>query len=436
MAQTARSDFAPNVEEWGVQEIVLHSDRRYGNPFTEVRVQAQFSSGSRQLLVDGFYDGDGTWKIRMMPEAQGHWMFRTVSNDPDLNARSGAFEVGPPGPDNHGPVNVAKTYHFSYADGTAYFLLGTTLYNWLNRDAALEERTLSTLAGGPFTKVRFALFPLWYTFNRVDPRRYPYVETGRHKFDFDRFDPRFFAHVESRLRELQKLGIVADIILFLPYDNWGFASMGAAHDDAYIRYVVARFAACRNVWWTMANEFNLFDSRLPKEWMPEGLHALTPKDWDHLFQVLQAADPYGHERGIHNTGAWYDPSKPWITHVIAQEDEQLARLVLKARQRYGKPVVIDEYGYEGNMFGEPANFSPAEVLDRHWEITLAGGYATHGEAYAHPGGIQWWSVGGELASDTPARLGFLKQIMTDAPFQELVPSPERVMGGTALAKPG
>jgi len=429
---------APQVEQWGIEEVVLHSSRSYENPFTEVQVQAQFSTGSKQVHVDGFYDSNHTWKIRLMPETQGHWTFRTTSTDAALNGQVGEFDVGPPAGDNHGPVSVAKTYHFSYADGTPYFLLGTTLYNWLNRDRALEERTLSTLAKSPFTKVRFGLFPLWYVFNRVDPPDYPYVEISKHRFDFDRFDPKFFVHVESRLRDLQKLGIVADIILFLPYDNWGFASMDAARDDAYVRYVVARLAAYQNVWWTMANEYNFWDPRVPKEWNGSGAQNRLPqKNWDHLFQVLEAADPYNHERGIHNCGPWYDHAKPWITHVVAQEDLQLTRLTLKARRTYGKPVVIDEYGYEGNMFGGgPADLSPTEELSRHWEITLAGGYATEGEAYVHPDGIQWWSVGGELVGGTAARLGFLKKIMTEGPFQNLMPSPERVMDGTALAKPG
>src|SRR5205823_732500 len=107
-------------------------------------------------------------------------------------------------------------------------------------------------AGSPFNKVRFGLFPKWLIYNRVDPPRYPYVEIATHRFDFERFDPKYFAHIEERLRDLMKLGIEADIILFHPYDNWGFASMDAAHDAAYIRYVVARLAAFRNVWWTMA----------------------------------------------------------------------------------------------------------------------------------------------------------------------------------------
>jgi hypothetical protein len=96
---------------------------------------------------------------------------------------TGEFSVGPASKSNHGDIHVAKTYHFSFADGTPYYLLGTTLYNWINRDDQLRQQTLDTLGKSPFTKIRFCLFPKWYIFNRVDPKFYPYVEVAPHQFD-------------------------------------------------------------------------------------------------------------------------------------------------------------------------------------------------------------------------------------------------------------
>ena len=124
-----------------------------------------------------------------MPEQVGRCRFETTSSDSEMNGQSGIFEVSAQATSNHGPVHVAKTYHFSYSDGTPYFLLGTTLYNWLNRDETLQRQTLETLSQSPFTKVRFGLFPKWYIFNREEPAIYPYVQTGPHTFVLDRFDP-------------------------------------------------------------------------------------------------------------------------------------------------------------------------------------------------------------------------------------------------------
>jgi hypothetical protein len=417
------------VEQWGMEEISLHTGRIYNNPFQDVQLQAKFTSKGKSILVTGFFDGGDTWRIRLMPDQRGSWQFTTISNDPQLNNQSGSFQVTMPSRENHGPVHVAKTFHFSHADGTPFFLLGTTLYNWLNRDEALQNETLETLSKNPFTKVRFGLFPKWYEFNRVEPALYPYLETSPLKFDLDRFNPEFFQNVERRLADLQRLGIQADIILFHPYDHLGFATMDAKHDDEYIRYVAARLSAFQNVWWTMANEYDLFD--------PTMTPGQKVKDWDRMFQVLEQSDPYAHPRGIHNIVTWYDHSKPWITHAIIQDGTgHPAHRLADARARYKKPIVVDEYGYEGNNGEDWGNLSAKEEVSRHWDITMAGGYASHGETYVHPGGVLWWAAGGELVGESPARLGFLKRVMTDAPFQDLSPAPEVVRGGTALALKG
>ncbi len=426
--------FAARVQRWGVQELTLQSSRVYANPFADVTVQGRFRSQGREVTVDGFYDGGHTWKIRFMPETEGTWTCTTISADPDLDGKSGSFLVDAPGPGNHGPVAVRNRYHFAYADGTPLFLLGTTLYNWLNRDSDLEQRTLATLSRSPFNKVRFLVFPKWMVFNRVEPPRFPYARTAPGRFDLDRFDPAFFAHYESRIRDLETLGIEADIILFHPYDHWGFSTMDQRHDEAYLRYVVARFAAFRNIWWTLANEFDVFP---------------VQKDWRRLGELLAKLDPYAHLRGIHNCcTSFYDNSQPWITHVILQDitaqrrpassrnDSQMA---LDAR-KIGKPVVVDEYGYEGNNGMAWGNLGPREAVEIHWAITMAGAYGSHGETYVNPGHLLWWSVGGELVGEAPARLAFLKRILSEAPYTEMEPAPDVVANGnpliTALARRG
>ena len=423
-----------HVEQWGLQEISLQSTFAHANPFTDVDLRCRFASANRQVEVYGFYDGNQTWKIRFMPEQQGEWTYTTSSNDPQLSGKSGTFLVGPPGRNNHGPVRVRNMYHFAYADGTPYFPLGTTLYNWLNRDPDPERRTLDTLEKNPFNKVRFLVFPKWMVFNHVEPARFPYVKAADGRFDLDRFDPEFFGHYETRLKDLQALGIEADIILFHPYDKWGFAEMDARHDDMYLRYVVARFAAFRNVWWTLANEFDVFRSQ---------------KNWEALGELLATVDPYSHLRGIHNCClGFYDNSQAWIDHVILQDitaqrwpttSGTAGQIELDAR-KIGKPVMVDEYGYEGNNAQAWGNLGPRESVEIHWALTMAGAYGSHGETYINPGHLLWWSVGGELVGEAPARLGFLKQIMMDAPFTEMEPASDLIKGGddtvTALAKRG
>jgi hypothetical protein len=74
------------------------------------------------------------------------------------------------------------------------------------------------------------------------------------------------------------------------------------------------------------------------------------------------------------------------------------------------------------------------------KLLRSTGPGSHGETYVNPGNLLWWSVGGELVGEAPARLGFLKRIMSEAPYAEMEPAPELIVNGnpliTALAKRG
>jgi hypothetical protein len=403
--------YASQVEQWGVQEIALHSGRSYANPTADLKLQCRFRSGAKEVLATGFYDGHGTWKVRLMPESQGAWTFTTISSDPDLDRKTGSFQTGPPRPGNHGPVRVRDKYHFGYADGTDYFPLGTTTYGGVGGDLSNRIRTVNQLSHSPFNKTRFMLLS---PFVQGGLGAGPFETGDGGKIDYKRPNPDYFSQVESSLRDLQTLGTEADVIFFTPYDQRpdGLSSMGAENDEAYLRYAVARLAAFRNVWWTMSNEFELHR---------------VPKDWNKLGRLVSEADPYKHLLGIHNCCmAFYDNSQPWVSHVILQ-DITMQRLTAAPRnnawleldaRKIGKPVMVDEYGYEGNNGTTWGSFSAREIADMHWAITLAGAYASHGESYGER------SPTGEFTGEAPARLGFLRKIMMEAPYREMEPAPD------------
>jgi len=130
------------VEQWGVFEAAFQGPAR-GNPFTDVRFSATFSGAGTRFVTEGFYDGDGTYRVRFMPPSPGAWQFATASSCPELDGRTGSFTVVPAAAGNHGPVRVAHTYHFAYADGTPYRELGTTCYAWIHQPESLQSETLN-----------------------------------------------------------------------------------------------------------------------------------------------------------------------------------------------------------------------------------------------------------------------------------------------------
>jgi hypothetical protein len=409
---SARISPVPPAEQWGITELTIEGPS-HGNPFTDVELSAEFTSkGSRPVTAGGFYDGDGTYRIRFQPPGAGTWAYVTTSTARSLDGLRGTVDVRPPGPGNHGPVEVADRFHFAYRDGTRFLPIGTTAYAWTHQSAALEEQTLATLAGSPFRKLRMCVFPKSYLFNTNEPARYPFARDSDGDWDFTRFDVEFFRHLERRIGQLAGLGIETDLILFHPYDRWGFAEMPATADDRYVRYLVRRLGAHRSVWWAMANEYDL----LPHK---------TTQDWERLAQVVRANDHAGHLTSIHNCHGFYDHARPWITHCSVQRIDvyRTAENTGQWRQAYGKPVVIDECGYEGDLDQGWGNISGRELVRRFWEGAVRGGYTGHSETYLNEREELWWSKGGALTGDAPERIRFLLEITADAPGGVLEPLP-------------
>ena len=399
-------------EQWGVFEISL-AGPQVANPFTDIDVEATFSHREhRAVSVCGFYDGDGVYRVRFQPPAAGEWSFETHSNASVLDGMRGAFHASAPSEGNHGPVQVADTFHFAYRDGTRYLPLGTTAYAWTHQLDALQEKTVRTLAGGPFRKVRMCVFPKSYLYNTEEPQRYPYQRGDDGGWDFTRFDPAFFRHLERRILDLQAIGVEADVILFHAYDRWGFSRMPAWADELYLRYVVRRLAAFRSVWWSLANEYDLLRNK-------------SLADWERFAAVVGREDHVGHLTSIHNCFTLYDFRKPWVTHCSIQRVDvyRTAENTDQWRDTYGKPVVIDECAYEGDIDQGWGNISGQELIRRAWEAAVRGGYVTHGETYYNRREELWWSKGGELVGESPARFAFLRKILDEAPGGKLDPLP-------------
>jgi 3',5'-cyclic AMP phosphodiesterase CpdA len=316
-------------------------------------------------------------------------------------------------------VRVADTTHFAYEDGTPYIPVGTTCYVWNLQGDELEERTLRTLEKAPFNKMRMSVFPKRYAFNDNEPPSYPFpgkitrpwrpslMQEYRNQeppkfWDFSQFIPGYFQHLEKRILDLRVRGIEADLILFHPYDfgAWGFDRMPPEVNDHLLKYLVARLSAFRNLWWSFANEYDLFVGR-------------KMEDWDHYFQLVQALDPYNHLRSIHNCFAFYDHTKPWVTHCSIQHAN--LELVGPWLKKYNKPVVVDECGYEGDIYMMWGDLSPEEMLLRFWVGFTNGGYVGHGETYMNPQDLLWWAKGGDLIGESVARIAFVRKLFEQTP---------------------
>ena len=81
--------------------------------------------------------------------------------------------------------------------------------------------------------------------------------------------------------KLAGIGVEADLILFHPYDGgrWGFDRMPLEAGVRYLKYLTARMSSFRNIWWSLANEYDF-------------LRELKPKYWDTFTHTVVENDPY------------------------------------------------------------------------------------------------------------------------------------------------
>ena len=92
MQNIAPSNVSPTL--WAPYELSFEGPAA-GNPYVDVTLSAVFTKGDRALEVPGFYDGDGIYRLRFLPDVVGIWRYRTTSNTVALNDLSGGVERRP-----------------------------------------------------------------------------------------------------------------------------------------------------------------------------------------------------------------------------------------------------------------------------------------------------------------------------------------------------
>lgn len=445
IALVPRRTAATDTPRWGIATLTFHGpvDTPARNAF-EIELSATFrlkgAARHGDLIAHGYYDGGAIYRVKFSPPHEGVWEWSTNSSEAALAGLTGSVRAV--AATSHGPV-ISRGFGLQSADGSPHVSVGTTSYQWASEPFARQRETLATLRQGPFNKIRMTIFPKWYVYNHANP-----VEAGTPyqvlpgslaanasawgcvgakcpslagSFDLRRFNVSFWQNYEALVSRLRDQGIVADVILFHPYDNghWGFDCNGGrdadkydtALDRFYLRYAAARLAAYSNVWWSMANEWS-FCACKSKGINSTHLESPSPI-WDTLFETLAAHDPYGRQKSIHNGNLLYNHSRPWITHVSLQG---LEGKTAELRAKYGKPVIWDEVQYEGDIPQGWGALSGEEMADRfYWGASL-GVHVGHSETILWPNVSSddaqplWWAKGGKLRGASPARIAFFRDV--------------------------
>ena len=382
------------MKQFEMFELVFSGETLTDN-WAQIGLTANFFCGDTVKTVKGFYDGDGRYAVRFLPEMAGVWHWKVSGA---VNAEG--TENCEPANGAHGLVKAVDT-HFEYEDGTLFIPFGTTVYALAHQDDDLVEQTLKSLEAAPFNKVRLCVFPKHYDYNHNEPPCYAFEKKADGFWDVNRPCIAFWHRFEGILQRIAAMDIQIDLILFHPYDRWGFSKLPQKDNLIYLDYLLRRLSAFPNIWWSLANEYDL------------NMDYKSLSDWEEIEEFVAANDPCGHPLSNHNCMCFWDAARNNVTHASLQTKglSEIPRWI----KTYQKPVIIDECCYEGNLPHFWGSISGQEMVRRFWRCYASGAYCTHGETFLSDDEILWWARGGVLKGESPRRIAFLRQIMESLP---------------------
>lgn len=403
-------------------EISATSSRVYASPFADVTVDGEFTAPSGAVIRHpGFYDGEGTWKLRFSPGETGTWSYRILSTPADEElAGEGTFEVIEAEARGFLRSEPGSTTGFRFENGEDIYLLGDTTYELFGMDYCGGD-----VAG--FVNRRAAqgynLLRIRVPVSRFHPpighcewqtrRCWPWGGSEQSP-RFDLFNLDWFRSVDRTVQTIGAAGMGIEMIM----EAWGFefpfnhrAWFTAEHEALWLRYLIARYDAYPQVYfWTPLNEYE-YHTNGDWNWKPAADRwALRIARW------IKATAAHGHPVAMHNgpvmppfaerfkadPGAvdtimfqcWgaRDEDSGWLAGGI---DTQIA----ESLKNWPGTAILAEWGYERDDAVDPL-FPAFEFCDRNhnrrggWRGAFSGLCITNGFEFT-------WSPSMILDRDLP-----------------------------------
>ena len=101
----ATKENAPvEVARWSMHEFVAKGRAQVANPFRDAALVGEFvSPSSKTNVIDGFHDGDETWKLRFSPNEEGEWSYLLRGEGVEILQRGKLRCTAPRG---SGPIRI------------------------------------------------------------------------------------------------------------------------------------------------------------------------------------------------------------------------------------------------------------------------------------------------------------------------------------------
>ena len=340
------------IPKWEIFETSFVCRREFENPFTDVCLTAEFVSKAGCYSVDGFFDGDGTWKIRFSPMHEGEWSYVTHSNMPELDRQKGSFCCCEPV--SRGPLTLNPQFPnwFFRGDGEAQLIVND---GWFPHTANGHELPFEDLEFQQPSEKDFnsyfdilasngvnmvvGMSELYARQKSITDTSFVWpwriVDAENNRIDKERFNLDFYRRWESNLAHAKKLDMFYAFELLYddslirprewnnhPYNvkngGWLESDPGTQvcwqnlfdvsnaeskkYLGRYLRYTLARLACFSNVIWEVGAE-NANLAVLPERMLP---HALMPVEkvaewYIYWARFINLHDPYGRLRTFGDT---------------------------------------------------------------------------------------------------------------------------------------
>jgi hypothetical protein len=388
-------------------ELSETAARAHPRPYLTVQLQAEMRSPEyKTYLVPAFWDGGRRLVIRFAPDEVGKWTFRVTSNVPEFNGKVETFNSTDS--DSPGFLRPANGHHWRWTRSLKPHLwMGDTCYRLGFLDRAQFDKLVATRSAQKFNHLRFLALP-------------GEELTARAFSTPDDPAPEYWQELDRRVAELNKAGLVADVILGSDQNHLAKVFPSFAQRERYVRYILARYAAF-NVTWQLVQEFEEYED--------------ARNTMKQLGSLVKKADPHNHPRTAHTV----QTSSPlaadgWMDYLLYQSSDVALGGV--ERQVYALPMVNSEFAYEDSGRGKshPHHVDAAEFRRRLWRMSMTGQYPTFGNT-----GTYW---GRNFAFDpayldspgAKAMTGWF-DFMSRTRYWDLEPYFD-VAGGVSLALPG
>lgn len=339
---------------WERKEIVLVSEKEYGNPLYDIRdFHALFTAPSgRQEKINGFWDGGVDWKIRFMPNEEGLWTYETLCSDKSnqgLHGVTGSFTCSENTSEldlyKHGPLSVDKgSYSLKHKDGTPFFWLGCTAWNGGLKSTPEEwEHYLEQRARLGYNVIQL-VGTQWRGCDQNSKGQVAFTGSGHITLN-----PAFFQHFDEKMDRINAHGHVAGLVLLwaLPLGAGMELSPGYYLPDReaimLARYMVARYGA-HHVTWMLGGDGKYWDE-LEDRWKYIGQEVFRDKS-----QGISTTHPMGGKwiGDVYGDEDWYEIDGYQSSHGTSQRTVDLINKTVAEgwRDQSPKPLINLEPCYE------------------------------------------------------------------------------------------